>query len=224
MFKVALFDLDGTLFDTLPDIHGALEYSLSKNGLLTSSISLQQTRSFIGDGLKAFLQKAVSHFTDLKECPDEVIQDYMSFYRDNCINNTVPYNGIEFLLDSLVALDIKMLVVSNKSEVFVKKIIKYFSFDKYFVESFGGDSFSTKKPSPIPILESIKFLSSLTSSNYNLDDVIMIGDSENDILSGEAAGVKTCLCKYGYGLPMSCVPNYYAENANDIFLKCFKGV
>lgn len=213
MFKIALFDLDGTLFDTLPDIHGALEFALTNNGL-KQPLLIEHTRSFIGDGLKAFLQKAISATTQLKECPEHIINDYLTYYGNHCSDKTRPYDGIEELLCKLQINNIKMAVVSNKSEVFVKKILKHYNFERFFAASFGGDSFSDKKPSSIPILSTLEAIS---ASDVAFNNIIMIGDSENDIASGNAAGIKTCWCTYGYGLNLLSKPDYIVSNSKDIY-------
>lgn len=211
MFNVALFDLDGTLFDTLPDIHSALEYALIQNGI-NQPLSIDETREFIGDGLKAFLEKAVFTIAGLTKCPEQIISQYITYYSNHCTDKTMPYPGISDLLENLKYHGIKMAVVSNKSEIFVKKILSFYGFDKYFINAFGGDSFPSKKPSPEPIIRTVKAL----SSNISLDNIIMIGDSENDICSGVSAGVKTCWCTYGYGSPITCKPDFTAVTPDEI--------
>lgn len=210
MYKVVLFDLDGTICDTMPDIYNSLCYVLEKNKLNIPSFI--EAQSFIGDGLKVFLQRATA-YSGLDNCSDDLFNEYFEYYSDNCTNNTVVYDGIYTVLDYLLQLNLSMAVVSNKSQILVRKIITYFNMDKYFNGiTFGGDSFTEKKPSSVPILETLKVLNSNPS-----DNVLIIGDSKNDVLSGKNAGIHTCLCSFGYGDKINnYYPNYTINKAIEI--------
>ncbi len=210
MFAIAVFDLDGTLFDTLPDIYGALEFVLKKNGMKVPSENI--AASFMGDGLKTFLGKAAA-LSGAKECPQPLLDDYFSYYGAHCTDKTRPYGGIEDLLEGLLLKGVTMGVASNKSEIFVRKIINHFGFDKFFAKISGGDTFSEKKPSPEPVIETIKSI----TPYYNPESCIMIGDSENDVASGGAAGIKTCWCRYGYGSGILSKADFTASSPFEIY-------
>lgn len=212
MYKILIFDLDGTLFDTLPDIYSSLHYVLKKNKLSVPSIDM--AKIFIGDGLKTFLKRAINYSKGNEENLDLIFNDYLEHYGNNCINNTTVYNGIYEVLDYAFNHNIKMAVVSNKSEIFVKKIINHFNMDKYFSPYiYGGDSFTEKKPSSLPINNTIK---NININDINNDEIMIIGDSKNDVIAGFNANIKTCLCSYGYGFDNTLNPNYTINHPTDI--------
>lgn len=210
MLNIVVFDLDGTLFDTLPDIYGSLEYVLKKNGMQIPSEN--QAASFMGDGLKTFLCRAIA-LSGIKDCSQALLDDYLSYYGAHCTDKTKPYNGIVNLLEGLLLKGVKMGVASNKSEFLVRKIITHFKFDKFFIKISGGDTFLHKKPHPEPVIGTIQSMTSF----YNLQSCLMIGDSENDIASGISAGIKTCWCRYGYGHDILLKADFTVSSPFDIY-------
>lgn len=208
MYKLAIFDLDGTLFNTLSDICGALDYVFIKNSITT--LSFQEAEILMGDGLKSFLDKACQ-LKGVSTCPDHVIQEFIDYYGKNCCKLTSFYDGVLSLLDKLTANNVKLTVLSNKSEILVKKILKEFKIYDKFLTISGGDTFAEKKPSSLPVLETLRIL------NIQPSDAIMIGDSENDMVSGSSAGVATCYCTYGYGKQLKTLPNFTVDSPDEIF-------
>lgn len=206
MFKLAIFDLDGTLFDTVGDIYTSLVYVFTNRGIAVPSRA--QVQAFMGDGLAVFLNKAAS--LSGAEATLQLTEDFLSYYYENCTAQTKPYKGIGKLLPKLSELGVTLAVVSNKAYVLVSKILNHFEFTGYFSMVSGGDTFREKKPSPLPLKETLRDL------GFSSEDAVMIGDSENDVASGTAAGVKTCYCSYGYGKNLATLPNFIVETPSGI--------
>lgn len=207
MYKYVLFDLDGTLFDTLPDIYGALRFVFDKHSF--KAPTMQETISFIGGGLVEFFNKALGNagFNNITETEMKQYQkEYLEYYGVHAVQDTKPYDRMEEILQKMKENNVLMSVVSNKSEILVKKIVNIFGFEKYFTVIAGGDTYSEKKPSPVPLYSVLSIMSK--GASYQKDQVIMVGDSKNDILAGYAADVKTCLCSFGYGLDIPKEPHY----------------
>lgn len=211
-YRLAIFDLDGTLCDTLADIYVSLDFVFKKNSLITPNLT--EAKMLMGDGLKAFMQKAAK-LNNVTDCPAGVIDEFVDHYSTNCTSKTTVYDGIIKLLDDLDSRNIKLAVLSNKSERLVKVILDYFNLTDRFLTLSGGDTFAEKKPSPLPLQETLKIL------GFSKDDAIMIGDSENDVASGASAGVSTCHCVYGYGGDLKSKPTFSARYPAEI-IKVFK--
>lgn len=206
-YKLAIFDLDGTLCDTLADIYASLDYVFNKNSLI--SPSLEEAKTLMGDGLKAFMEKAAK-LNNVKDCTAVVSDEFVDHYSENCTRKTTVYDGILKLLDDLDNRNIKLAVLSNKSEFLVKVILQHFNLNHRFLAVSGGDTFAEKKPSPLPVQETLSML------GFSKNEAIMIGDSENDVASGYGAGVATCHCAYGYGVGLKTKPSFSASSPEEI--------
>lgn len=207
MFKFAIFDLDGTLCDTLADIFEALTVIFNQNSLQPPS--LDEARTLMGDGLKAFLNKATRMHGNF-DCPPKVMDDFIAYYGENCTVKTSLYQGMPELITTLNANNIKCAVLSNKAIRHVKVILEHFKLTDEFILISGGDTFAEKKPSPLPILETLRL------TGFDKKDTLMIGDSINDVASGAAAGVATCYCEYGYGESLAIKPDYIVSAPREI--------
>ncbi|HCW92560.1 MAG TPA: phosphoglycolate phosphatase, partial [Flexistipes sinusarabici] len=186
MFAFVIFDLDGTLVDTIDDIHESLNCTLKHFEF--PLLKKEMTKSYVGDGMRKLVERAVgeANFTS------EIETHFRKIYSENIINKTKLFDGIPELFKELRNKQINAVVISNKSLALTEKIIKYFHMDKIINDWYGGDSLKTKKPSPEPVLKALE--------KYKIEKkhAIMIGDNHTDILSGSAAGIKTCFCSYGY--------------------------
>lgn len=208
MFKLAIFDLDGTLCDTLADIFDALSVIFKQHSLQPPS--LDEAKTLMGDGLKAFLNKAARMHGNF-DCPPQVMDDFITYYGEHCTVKTSLYSGMRELITMLNKNNIKCAVLSNKAIRHVKVILEYFKLTGEFILISGGDTFAEKKPSPLPILETLRL------TGFNTSDALMIGDSINDVASGAAAGVATCYCTFGYGESLAIKPDYIVSASEEIF-------
>lgn len=204
MFTFVIFDLDGTLVDTIDDIHESLNSTLKHFGF--PLLKLEMTKSYVGDGMRKLVERAVGAANFSKD----IESHFRKIYSKNITNKTKPFDGIPELLKELQKKQIDSVVISNKFLALTEKIIKYFHMDETINEWYGGDSFKTKKPSPEPVLNALQ------KYNIRKEQALMIGDNHTDILAGSAAGIKTCFCSYGYGSVGSSNPNYYADKPEEL--------
>lgn len=208
--KLIIFDLDGTFFDTFADIYNALKTLLLKHNYPIPTED--QARSFVGDGLKKFLARSIN-VENTKDLPEIFYNDFIYIYANNLVIDTKPYPYMIELANKLYNDKHILAVVSNKSEVFVKAIYKHFELDDKFSFLAGGDTFEEKKPSPLPILTIANDL----GFKDRMNDVIMIGDSDNDILSAKYAGAKSIFCTFGYSENLKAPADFTVNSADEIY-------
>ncbi len=211
MYKTALLDFDGTIADTLLDIYNSIVYVFEQNDLVAPEFDV--AKELMGDGLKMFLEKSLNATNNDISLADKITDEFINHYAMNSTIHTNLYDGVIELLDLLKNNNIKLAVISNKSEKFLRIIVDHFNLTSYFEVIAGGDTYIDKKPSALPILKTLEIMGVPT------DEAIMIGDSKNDLLSGINAKVATCICTFGYcsGLDSSDLKaDYYVDNALQI--------
>lgn len=185
-FKLIIFDLDGTLIDSLKDIANAANYALKPIGLDGQSNEI--IRSLVGGGISGLLSSLIGE--DRCFFLDEAIERFMDYYRERIVDYTQPYDGVEAVLKDLSSCH--MGVISNKREELVRKILSELDLDHYFGQIYGSDSASDKKPSPAPILKMMEYFGALPG------ETMIVGDGEADIGAGKAAGITCVSVTYGY--------------------------
>lgn len=187
MIKGVIFDLDGTLLNTLKDIKEALNNALRKYHY--QEVSLEQTRMFIGNGGKELVQRALN-FQNV-EFKENVLLEFRNYYFNHQIDFTFIYEGIDDLLKELLKSDIKIAVASNKYYKTAIPIIEKF-FPNQFVSISGSSENMALKPSPDIIY--------LTLRNMNLkaEECLYVGDSEIDILTAKNFKMKVVSVLWGY--------------------------
>lgn len=200
--EVVFFDLDGTILDTIEDIHDALMEMLTEFGFPKFPISI--TKQYVGDGIKKLVERAVGK----DNFRDEHERFFRDQYRTLIVNKTKPFPKILDALENL-AENYTMIILSNKSEEMTDYLVRYFKLDRYFLRWYGGDSFSEKKPSPLPVKEIVNKLG-LQNSGF------FIGDNYTDIECGKNSGLKTVFCRYGYGKLSNLAPDYYIDSPEEL--------
>lgn len=185
MVKLVIFDLDGTLLNTLDDIAISVNYALNKNNLNT--FSNDEIKYMIGNGVDLLIKRAIK---DNTEKFSDVKDDYLKYYHKHCEVNTKPYDGIIEELTKLKKDNIKVAVFSNKPDNDTNKIIA-----KYFPNTFdfvlGKKENNRIKPYPDGVLEIKKKLDIQT-------DGVFVGDSDVDIETGKNAHMKTIGVLWGF--------------------------
>lgn len=186
MIKTVIFDLDGTLLNTLEDLKESTNYALLQFGY--PERSLEQVRNFVGNGVKKLIERAVP-----SECKniDECLNVFKQHYSRNMYNHTAPYNGILDVLTQLKSDGIKTGVVSNKFDSAVKELCR-----KYFgdlIDSPAGQSdYISKKPSPKGVFKVMEELGAEKNST------VYIGDSDVDIQTAKNAGLASIGVTWGF--------------------------
>ncbi|SHL47532.1 HAD family hydrolase [Flavobacterium saccharophilum] len=188
-YKGIIFDLDGTLVNSLEDISDAMNTVLTNLNYPTHTYDAYQY--FIGSGLRNLVSKALPASNNSENEIEVCFENMIAEYREICTLKTKPYAGIVELLDNLVSRDIKLAVFSNKADELTKKIASEI-FPNYFNTAVGLSSETLKKPNPFEALE--------ISKNWNLktEEIIFIGDSDIDMLTATNANMFPLGVSWGY--------------------------
>jgi phosphoglycolate phosphatase len=189
--RAVLFDLDGTLVDSLEDLTDAVNHMLAGFGM-TPLISTE-VRGMVGKGARNLVQRALG--TSSPEEIDKGLKLFMEFNCAHIADKSRLYSGVRELLEALAAHGIRMAVISNKQEALSRLILEVLGISRYFDSVCGGDTFAEMKPSPLPLQIVIERLGVLPM------EAAMVGDSINDIQAGQQAGIMTIGCTWGYGGP-----------------------
>ncbi|AMN50734.1 phosphoglycolate phosphatase [Psychrobacter sp. P2G3] len=194
--QLLIFDFDGTLIDSVPDLADATNTMLTTLGKET--YSLDTIRNWVGNGSRMLVERAlVGKIVVLEgeltvEEADHAEQVFFEAYNNISGSKTVAYPDVDSGLKKLKAAGYMLALVTNKPIRFVPKILQSFGWQDLFVEVLGGDSLPVKKPDPAPLLHVCGAL------NVTPDQAVMIGDSRNDILAGQNANMDTLGLSYGY--------------------------
>jgi phosphoglycolate phosphatase len=190
--RAVIFDLDGTLVDTAPDLMRATNHVLETLG--RRPISMEEVRAFVGHGARALLTRGLKASGGLPEGYD-VEPDYkrfVEFYSHNIARDSVPFPGLISLLDRLEAEGFGLGVCTNKLEGLSVLLLKELGMSKYFGSIVGPDTIGIAKPDPRPFHEAVARL------GFSSPRALMVGDSETDILTARNAGVPVIAVPFGY--------------------------
>jgi phosphoglycolate phosphatase len=192
MKPTIVFDLDGTIVDTAPDLIETLRRLLARQGL--GPISTELARPHIGAGAKGLIQWALSEqpvsttHLDLAQLVTEFIDDYAAHIADE----SRPFPGFETALDALTAADCQFAICTNKLEWLSIKLLSALSLSSRFSAICGQDTFGVAKPDPQFLLQTIQLAGGCP------DRSIMVGDSAMDIDTAKAAGIPVVAVDFGY--------------------------
>ena len=188
--KAVIFDLDGTLLNTLEDLAASINHALKENGYPERTID--EVRLFVGNGLGLLAQRALP---DGKENPlyEKTLSDLRAYYASHSLVKTKPYDGILQTLEDLKKKNIMTAIVSNKPDAQVKALSKIFFKDFMNPELCIGECEGVKrKPAPDSLLKIIKNL------GFKKDECIYAGDSDVDIETAGNAGIKCISVSWGF--------------------------
>lgn len=186
--KAVVFDLDGTLLDTLDDLMNGLNAALSKNGMPERSRT--DVRRFVGNGLAKLVERAIP---DGRENPlfEKALADTRRCYAQKCRENTKPYDGITDMLAALMQKGLRLAVVSNKPDAQVKTLCDEF-FPDMVAAAIGQREGVPLKPAADPVLEALRLMDTAAA------DAVYVGDSEVDILTAQNAGMPCISVLWGF--------------------------
>lgn len=187
--RAVLFDLDGTLVDSLGDLTEAVNHVLEAFSL--PLLCENDIRIRVGKGSRNLLQQVLPGFSD--DDIDRVLAMFLAYSREHIADNSRMYPGILVTLRNLAASGTKTAVITNKNEDLCLLLLQDLGIDGLFECACGGDTYPERKPSPLPLLKTAEKLGVLPR------DCIMIGDSINDVESGRGAAMMTIACTWGYG-------------------------
>lgn len=187
--EAVLFDLDGTLIDTAPDMALALNIQLEKHG--KNRLGDNKIRPWVSHGAAALLKIGFGIEQNNSDF-DSMRQEYLEIYSNNLSVKSQPFAGIEELIAKLDDQSISWGVVTNKPEYLAAPLMESFEFSQSMKILIGGDTVKPAKPSPKPLFVACKKMQCIPTKS------IYIGDAERDITAGNAAGMLTVLAQYGY--------------------------
>ena len=188
MIKLIVFDMDGTILDTLEDLKNSLNYSLTQNGFRNRRLG--GVRRFVGNGIGKLLGRGVP-----ADCTPEQMQavqkDFFSHYAAHCNDNTRPYDGIPETITALRKAGYLTAVVSNKADFAVQDLCKIW-FDGLFDAAVGEREGLKRKPAPDSVFEVCKLL------GVSATEAIYVGDSDVDLQTGRNAGMDVISVEWGF--------------------------
>ncbi|NNU16248.1 HAD-IA family hydrolase [Parvularcula sp. ZS-1/3] len=189
---VCIFDLDGTLVNSAPDLTAALNRALLREGL--KEIDESKVRGLVGEGARALLTRGFAMqdrvFPDGEEA-DRLVLDYIDDYASRISEHSHAFPGVEDALDRLSDLGATLAICTNKVERLTEPLLKDLGLWDRFAEIVSADSLPEKKPSALPLL-TIK-------ERTGAERGVMLGDTATDFLAAEAAGMPCLIFKEGYG-------------------------
>lgn len=187
-YDTIIFDLDGTLLNTLEDLTDACNYVLEKYHY--SKRTIEEIRSFVGNGIRRLLELAIPGGLE-NPAFEEMYESFSVYYMEHCMDKTKPYPQIQELLTELKKQEYKMAIVSNKSDAAVKELRGIF-FAKAITISIGESKGVRKKPAPDTALQALKELGAAK------ENALYVGDSEVDYQTAQNAGMDCVLVSWGF--------------------------
>ncbi len=203
MKKLVIFDLDGTLLNTIEDLGHAANYALEMNGFATHTMAAY--RFFVGNGVRKLINRVLPEDYRNSETVEKVLKDFMVYYDEHNTDFTKPYSGIEELLITLREQNVKLAVASNKYQKAVERIIEHFFGNINFVAIEGQKDGVNAKPDP-----SIVF-SILAKAKVPKSEVLYVGDSGVDMETARRACIDSAGVTWGFR-PEKELVEYYAQN------------
>ncbi|MEJ0076087.1 MAG: phosphoglycolate phosphatase [Alphaproteobacteria bacterium] len=187
-----VFDLDGTLIDTAPDLIGTLNTILTRHDV--APVAFDEARTMIGAGVKPLLQRALA--SKGKELPpdeiDRLFAEYLEIYAAHIADRSRPFPGLQAALDALSAQGCRLAVCTNKLEWLSVKLLKELRLAPRFAAICGQDTFTMRKPDPDMLRLTI------AQAGGDSGHAVMVGDSMTDVATARAAGIPVIAVDFGY--------------------------
>ncbi len=184
----AIFDLDGTLLDTLEDLKNAVNASLEHFGYEPKS--LEEVRSYVGNGVRRLVELSVPEGLE-NPAFDEIFSYFKGYYGEHSKDHTKPYEGVMVMLERLQKEGIPCAIVSNKLDSAVK-VLNELYFGNYIRVAIGDQPELSRKPAPDMVQKALEEL------KVEMEDAVYIGDSEVDVLTARNAGMKLVCVDWGF--------------------------
>jgi len=193
--ELIIFDFDGTLIDSGPDLAGALNHMLTQ--IQRNTFSVDVIDSWVGNGAQTLVKRALSGSIEIdsnieKSLFEKSLDIFLKYYEQNVCVHTTIYPDVTTTLKSLHKQGYKLAIVTNKPYKFVAPILKTLNLFDLFEFFIGGDSLALKKPNPEPLLHVCNTL------GVSVEKSLMVGDSKNDILAANACKMQSVGVSYGY--------------------------
>jgi phosphoglycolate phosphatase len=189
-----IFDLDGTLADTAPDLLAALNHTLED--LTDDFLTLDHARAMVGQGALALIKDGMAHLglTERDADVGALLDKFLVYYYDNVANTSKLFPGIEALLPRYLEAGVRLGVCTNKLEKPSRKLLRELGVHDHFHTIVGRDTLSTSKPDPKTLIQTVERVGG------SLKRTVFLGDSITDVNTAKAAGVPCILVSFGYTL------------------------
>jgi phosphoglycolate phosphatase len=190
--RIVVFDLDGTLVDTAPDLIGALNFILQREGL--PPVPLKSARMLIGAGVRRLLERGLEvdgRHASVEDI-DRLTGDFIDYYAAHIADASRPFDGLEPALDDLEARGYRFAVCTNKLEGLSKRLLDQLGLSARFAAICGADTFGVAKPDPAILQQTV------ARAGGQLSTAIMVGDAGPDIGVARRAGIPVIGVEFGY--------------------------
>lgn len=187
-YDTVIFDLDGTLLNTLEDLADAVNFVMKANNYPVRTID--EVRRFVGNGIRRLMELAVPEHVTGEEF-EHVFEEFRSYYTEHCQIKTCAYGGIMILLEKLYAKGYAMAIVSNKNHAAVCELNDIY-FKEYIKVAIGQKDGIRKKPAPDTVMQALKEL------GKGKETAVYVGDSEVDYATAENSGMDCALVTWGF--------------------------
>ena len=187
-YDTVIFDLDGTLLNTLEDLADGVNHVMEENGY--PKRTLEEVRHFVGNGIRRLMEQAVPETVSGDEF-ERVFEEFKSYYTEHCQIKTRAYDGIMRLLETLKKQGYDMAIVSNKNHAAVCELNEIY-FKEYIKVAIGQKDGIRKKPAPDTVIQALKEL------GKEKETAIYVGDSEVDFATAENTGMDCVLVTWGF--------------------------
>jgi phosphoglycolate phosphatase len=208
---LVVFDLDGTLIDSAPDMHRAVNLMLADLGC--SPLSLPEIRTMVGDGASALIARALAARQCVTADPGKALAQFLEHYEANPTASTKTFPGVPETLERLRAFGLTLAICTNKPSRLTHMILERLGIERFFVRVIAGDTLPFRKPDPRALIEVLNVFGTPPAA------AIMVGDSEVDAATAHAANVPFVLMTYGYhrgpidGISSIATLDHFAELA-----------
>ena len=190
--RTLVFDLDGTLVDTAPDLISALNFVLDREGL--APVPLKSARNMIGAGARKLIERGLEVEGRAMSVDDvnRLTHDFIEYYAAHIADASRPFEGLEAALDDLEAQGFRFAVCTNKLEWLSRRLLDQLDLSKRFAAICGADTFGVSKPDPVILQQT------LARAGGELSSAIMIGDAGPDVGVARRAGIPVIGVEFGY--------------------------
>ena len=217
MIKSIIFDLDGTLVDSIPDINASVNKTLEY--IKFPSLDIEYTKKYVGNGAKLLINRVLNHFADkydkkyLESIENDVYNFYIDYYSKHCTDTTRLYDNVLETLERLYKLNISMFIISNKPNKMAINTAKNLNIYNYFRAVIGDGIYPYRKPD-VNVWHNIK-------KDYNLleENTLMVGDGIPDYEFAKNANIKALIALYGITDKQTLLNlknDYYINNFKEV--------